>query len=175
MSVIVSGAISNAKRAANLRNTQDAHRVLGERGADMTQHAALEIADAPMRIDQIALFVLGDSVDGEIAASEILLQRDFACRVHRESLVSTACLALGAGERILLVGLRMQEHREILAYWAEALLHHLIGVASNDDVVVILDRQAEQLVPDRPADAIGLHVAPGPLLLVSREPTHCRY
>jgi hypothetical protein len=143
------------------RHPQDAHRVLDESLADMAQHAALEVLRAPERVDQVALLVACDRVDGEVAPRQVLLQRHVRRGEHCEALVAAPGLALGAGERVFLVGLWMQEDREVLADRAETQPHHLFGIAAYHHVVMVLDRKAEQLVPDRAAYAIDLHTGCG--------------
>ena len=77
--------------------------------------------------------------------------------MHGEALVAAAALALGARERVFLVRLRMQEHREILADGLEAEPFHLFRRGADDHVVLVLQRQPEQPVAHRAADYIGLH------------------
>ena len=47
-----------AEARGEARDAQDAHRILGERVADMTQHAGLQIVLAAERIDQRAVLGL---------------------------------------------------------------------------------------------------------------------
>src|SRR4030095_7645249 len=89
--------------------------------------------------------------------AQVLLQRDIGRRVHREALVPTAALALGAGKRVLLVRLGVQENREILADRLEAERFHLLGRGADHHVVLVLQREPEQLVAHRAADYVGLH------------------
>ena len=123
----------------------------------MAQDALLEIALAAIGIDERAVLGLRHGVDRQIPPAQILLQRDVGRRMHGKSLISTPALALGARERVLLVGLRMQEHREILADGLEAEPLHLLRGRADDDVVAVLHRQAEQLVAHGAADDIGFH------------------
>jgi hypothetical protein len=101
--------------------------------------------------------VPGDGVDGEVAAPQVVLQRDVGRGVDGEALIAAAALALGAGERVFLVRLGMQEHREVLADRLEALLDHLLRGGADHHPVAILDLQAEQLVADGAADDVLLH------------------
>jgi hypothetical protein len=121
------------------------------------QHAPLEVFLTAKGIDQRAVLGLRHRIDGEIAPPEVFFQRDIRGGVDGEALVAAAALALGAGERVFLVGLRMQEHREILAHRLEAQPHHLFGGRAHHDVVTFLDRQAEQLVAHGSADEVDLH------------------
>ena len=122
------------QRAANL--AARGYRVFAERRADMAQYAGAQIGDAVMRVDQFApallvINFLGDGVDGEIAAQQILLQRDIRRGVDGETLVAARGLALGARQRVFLMGLRMQEHREILAHRLKALPDHVFRRAAH--------------------------------------------
>ncbi len=139
------------------RDAQHAHRILGERGRNMAQHACLEIARAAERIDQAALVVLGHRVDRQIAAFEILLERHRRIGREHEAVIAAPALALGARERVFLARLRMQEHREIAADRAKAEARHRLRRRADDDIVAIDDIPAEQLVADGAADEVGLH------------------
>ena len=77
--------------------------------------------------------------------------------VEREAGVARSDLALGARQRVLLAGSRMQEHREILADAPVAFALELFGRRADDDPVALLDRQAEQRVTYGAADLIYLH------------------
>jgi hypothetical protein len=52
----------------------------------------------------------------------------------------------------------MQEHREILADRLVAQASHLLGGRADDDVIAVLDGQAEQLVPYGSAYDVRLHL-----------------
>src|SRR5690606_25754890 len=83
------------------------------------QHARLEVAHAAEGIDEVAVGVLGDGVDGEVAALEVLFEGDGRVGVDDETAVARRALAFGARERVFLAGLGMQEHGEIAADGAE--------------------------------------------------------
>ncbi len=51
----------------------------------------------------------------------------------------------------------MQEHREIAADRTEAARSQIFGRRTDDDVIAIDDRPAEQFVAHRAADEIGPH------------------
>ena len=141
------------------RHAQDAHRVLGERRADVAQEAPLEVLPAAEGVDQRAVLVPGDRVDGEVAPAQVFLERDIRRGVHREALVAAPALSLGAGERVLLVRPGMQEDREVLADRLVAPGLHLLGRGAHDDMVPVLHREPEQLVAHRAADDVDLHSA----------------
>ena len=92
--------------------------------------------------------VLRDGVDGQVAARQILFQRDFRRGLEAEALVAASGLALGARQRVLLVGVRMQEHREVRADRPEALRHHVFRRGADHHVVAVLHRMTEQGVAD---------------------------
>jgi predicted thioredoxin/glutaredoxin len=79
----------------------------------VAQHARLDVAAAAVRVDQRAVLVLRDGVDSQVAAPEVVLERDLRPALEREAVVTAAGLALGARERVLLARLRVQEDREI--------------------------------------------------------------
>ena len=76
-----------------------------------------------------------------------------------EAAVAGRDLALEARERVLLVRLRMQEHREFAADALVALAHELLGSCADHHPVALADRQAEQPVPNRAANQVDLHGA----------------
>ena len=53
------------------RRAQHAQRILGEGRADVAQHARFEVARAAERIDERAVVVLRDRVDGEVAPLQV--------------------------------------------------------------------------------------------------------
>ena len=108
ISASVSGATREAERREarqEARAAQDAHRVLGEGRRDVAQHARLEVARAAEGIDQRAVLVLGDRVDGEVAPLEVLFQRHRRIGVEGEAVVAGRGLALGARQRVFLARL----------------------------------------------------------------------
>ena len=139
------------------RDAQHAQRILGERRRDVAEHARVEVAPSSPGIDQSAVVSPRDRVDREIAALEILLERNGCARVELEARVAAAYLALGARERIFVAGDRMQEDGEVLADAPISLRKQLVGRSADDDPVALLDRQAEQGVAYRPADLVDFH------------------
>ena len=101
-----------ARREA--RQPQDAHRVFGEGVA--TRGAARRPAGRPRRrTDRSARRrrSCGHRVDRQVAARQVLFQRDVGSAWNDEAAVAGRRLALGARERVFLVRLRMQEDREV--------------------------------------------------------------
>src|SRR3546814_5736249 len=70
------------------RDAQHQHRIFDERLGDMPQHARLEIAHAAEWINQCAMLVLGNRIDGEIAATQIVFKRDIGAGVEGKALRS---------------------------------------------------------------------------------------
>jgi hypothetical protein len=97
--------------------------------------------------------------DSRSTPREVLFERDVGRGVDLESLVAARDLALSARKRVLLVGLRMQEHREILAHRFVAEAHHLLRRAPDHHIVAVCHRQAEQLVAHRSADSVDFHAS----------------
>src|SRR5712664_2241106 len=114
-----------AEARGEARDPQDAHRVLGEGLAHMAQYAIFQIAFSTKGVYESPLLALRHGVDGQVAAPEIVLERDVGGSLHREALVAAAALPLGGRNRVLLVRLRVQEHRKVLADRLEALRDHL--------------------------------------------------
>jgi ABC-type uncharacterized transport system YnjBCD ATPase subunit len=152
------------------RHPQQPHGILHERRRHVAQHARLEVAHAAVGVDQRAVFVLGDRVDGEVAPRQVLLQRHIRIGLEGEAVVAVAGLALGARQRVLLAGIRMQEHREILADRPVAAGEQLIRRGADHDVVVVDHRPSQQFVADRAADQIDAH---GRILPCARRSSAC--
>src|SRR6185436_17269539 len=74
-----------------------------------------------------------------------------------EATITGTGLALGAGERVFLAGLRMQEHRKILADRLEAACQQIFGARADDHPVPLPRGQTEQLIAHSAADEIDLH------------------
>ncbi len=125
----------------------------------MTQDAGLEVSRTVKRIDELASLVLGHGIDREVTPLEVVFERHVRRGIDRKALVAAPALALGARERVLLLGLRVEKHREVGAHGLEALRGHLFGRGANDHVVAVFDRQAQKLVAYGAADEINFHMA----------------
>jgi hypothetical protein len=153
-------------------------RVFGESRADVAQPLRRQVARAAVRIDEAAaecsrcgvarVRVDRHRVDREVAPREVLLERDVGRGVEREAVVARCRLALGAGERVFLVRLRMQEHREVAADRQVAGALHVFRCRADDDPVAIVagrrrgvatggGRFGQQAVAHPAADDVGLH------------------
>ena len=146
-----------AESRAEARHAQDTYRVFLERGSDMAQDAGLQVGNAVVRINDQAAFVACDGVDSEVAARQILFQRDFGRGVDLEAAVATSGLALGACQRIFLVRARVKEHRKVPAHRAIAELSHLFRRCADHHVILVGSRSAKQPVAHRPSDRIDFH------------------
>ena len=146
-----------AEARGEARDAKHAQRILGERRRHVAQHAGRKIALAAVRIDQRAVVVARHRVDREVAPGEVVLERDFGRREELEAAVAAPVLALGARERVFLVRVRMQEHREIATHRPVAGRDHDFGRRADDDPVAIGAAAAEQLVAHRAADAVDAH------------------
>ena len=109
------------------RHAQDSHRVFGKGFAHVAQHPVPQIALAAERIDQRTVLRARHRIEREVAPPEVFLKRHLGRRVDRESPVSPPALALGARERVLLLGLGMQAYRAIASHRASARRGHLRG------------------------------------------------
>src|SRR5690606_26869180 len=113
---------------------------------------------APVGIDDLTLGIQGHGVDGQVAALQVLLQGDRGIGVEGEAAVAVTTLALGSGQRVLLAGVRVQEHREVLPDRAEASLQQQIRRGDDHYPVALMPGHAQQLVTDGAADQIGIEV-----------------
>ena len=136
---------------------QHAHGVFNEGRRNMAEHARLQVALAAMRVDERAVFGLGDGVDGEVSARQVFLQRDAGCRMHREAAVAAAALAFGARQGHFFARGGVDEDRKILAHRAVAQRHQLVGRGTHGDPVAVAGGQAQQRVAHRAANDKNLH------------------
>ena len=123
----------------------------------MTKHACIEIGPAAIGIDQGAVVRLGHRIDGQVAPAQVLLERYIRRSMEDKAVVAAALLPLGAGERIFLVRLGMQEDGEIPAHRLEAERKQLFRGTTDDHMIAVADAASEQLVSHRAADAVRLH------------------
>ncbi len=139
---------------------QHPQRIFNEGRTDVAQHALLDIAHAAIRIHQGAGgFIAGDGVDGEIATLQVFFQRHRRIGIDHEAAVAAAGLALGAGQRVFLAGVGMQEHREIAAHGLVALRVHLRLGGPDHDPVAVAGSMLQKAVAHRAANQIDLHAA----------------
>ena len=139
-------------------DAQDAHRVFDKGRTDVAQYLGRNIGDAVEGIGQRAIVGARDGVDRQVTPREIIGKADVRSSVEGKALVAVPGLALGAGERVFLVRLWVQENREVLADRLETLGQHGFGRCADDDEITILHRQAEQFVAHGATDCVDLHV-----------------
>ena len=108
-------------------------------------------------IDQRAIGRFCHRIDGQVTAGEILFQRDIGRGMKSEAVVTVPAFAFGAGKRIFILGLRMQEDREILTNWTETLFKQGFRGGADNHVIVVGVGPAEQLITDGAADDEYLH------------------
>ncbi|MNN34318.1 hypothetical protein D3C81_1481200 [compost metagenome] len=123
----------------------------------MAQQAQGEVVLAAVGIDQPAVGVLGDGVDGQVAADQVFLEGDLGAGVEGEAAVAASAFALGAGEGVFLAALRVEEHREVGADRAKALGEQFLGVGADHHPVGFRDGAAEQTVAYGAAHLVDLH------------------
>ncbi len=138
------GEIGKTGRKAG--NAQDAYRVFDKGRADMTQYTIFQVGLTVERIDQRAIVSASHGVDGEIPSRKVVFERHLRCGVKAESGVTVTTFALGTGQRVFLVGLRMQENGKIPPDRLETARAHRRRRAADNNVIPILDRQAKQFV-----------------------------
>jgi len=93
-----------------------------------------------------------------MATPEIVLQRHLGCGIEAEALVTGRGFSFRAGERVFLMGFRMQEHGKIPANGFVAEGQHRLGRGANHDPIVVLYRVPQEAVADCPADFVYLHI-----------------
>ncbi len=131
--------------------------ILGESRGYVPQAPVLEVLQAAIGIHETAIAVPCHRVDGQVASPKVFLERDIRREVHFEAAVPGAGLALRPRKRVLLRGLRVQEHRKVPADCAEAAAFQFGGRRPDDDPVTFPRRNAEQVVPNGAADQIDFH------------------
>ena len=123
----------------------------------MPELARLEVRAPAVRVDERPVGVARHRVDREVAALQVVLERDVGREMQLEAAIARPGLALGARERVLFAGFRVQEYGKIAADLAVAEVHHLLRRRADHDPVAFADRPAEQLVANRAADQIDFH------------------
>ena len=134
-------------------------RVLHESVRHVPQHFGSQVPLAAVGIDDVTVGGAGHGVDGEVAPQQVLLQGDRGVAVHGEAGVAVPPLALGARQGVLVFGIGVQEHREILAHLLEALIQQVGGGGAHHHPVVLAAGVAQQGIAHRAADQVDLHEA----------------
>ena len=93
----------------------------------MAQDAVLQILFTAVSIDDMALFILREGVNGQIAALQIVFEGNVRIGMADKTGIADAGFAFGTRQSILLAALRMQEHRKIAAYLLVTRVEHCLG------------------------------------------------
>ena len=94
---------------------QHAHRVFHECITDVAQQPRIEIRHTIVWINQLAVGIQGNRIDGEIATCEILFKRDIWRGVKHKTLIARRGFSLGAGQCIFSVGVWMEKYWKVRA------------------------------------------------------------
>jgi hypothetical protein len=123
----------------------------------MAQHARLQVAYAAVGIDQVAVGRLRNGVDGQVAAGEILVERDLGTEIDGEPPIAGGYFALEPRQRVLLVGCGVQKNRKVAPDLPIIQAQQLFAGATDHHPIALLYSQAEQGVPNGSANQIHLH------------------
>ncbi len=123
----------------------------------MTQQSALEVGLPAVGIDQGAVLVFGDCIDGQIAASEVVFEAHPAIDLECEPGVAMPALAFASRQRVLVAGARIEKHREVAPDTAETARQHLALGGADDYPVTLEWLDSEQTIAHRAADQVRLH------------------
>ncbi len=123
------------------RHAQDAERIFRECRGDMAQKTVAQVILPAVGVDDMAVFVLGEGVNGEIAAQQILLQRYIRRGVAGESRIAGTGFPLGTRQGVLFPAFRVQKHGKIATYLLVARVEHLFRGGAHHHPVFIFDRQ----------------------------------
>ena len=104
----------------------------------MTQDPVLQITLAAERIDQTAIRIPGDGIDGQVPSRQVFFQRDPGVKINRKAMVTMALFAFGAGQRVLLTGVGMQKNRERCSDLAKAPGKQFLRLAAHHNPVPLL-------------------------------------
>ena len=117
---------------------QDAHRVFAKGLGHMAQYFGLHIALAAIRVDQLAgVGVLGDGVEGEVAAGQVFLERHLGCGMHHKATVAACGFAFGTGQCMFFASGRVQKDRKVATHRLKALSHQGLGCATHHHPVTV--------------------------------------
>ncbi|MNY18084.1 hypothetical protein D3C86_1514390 [compost metagenome] len=111
-------------------------------------------------VGQLAVFVFGHGVDGQVAADQVFFQGDIGAGMENESAVAAAAFALCASQCVLLPAFGMEKYRKVGPYRAITQSLHLFGSGADHHPIDISDWLAEQAIAYRAADFINLHKKP---------------
>ena len=136
---------------------QNAQGVFSEGFGNVTQQVVLKILLAAERVDNVAVFGLRHGIYGQVAAFQVFFQGYVGCAIHLEPVIAMALLSLSAGQRILFMGLGVQEHGKISAHLAKTLCQHGFRGGAHHHPVAVFNWQAEQLIAHGAANQVDVH------------------
>lgn len=141
------------------RHAQNTQRIFGKCGGNMAQQTMVQIALTAVGIDNVAIIILCQRIDGQVAAQQILLKRHIRRGIAGKSGVTKTGFSFGAGKRVLFVALWMEKHGKIAAYLLVTRVKHLCWRGANHHPIFVFDRQAQQGIANCTTDQITLHAA----------------
>ena len=106
----------------------------------MAQQTILQIAQTVVRVDNLAVIILSQRINGQIATLKIIFQRDIRCGIASKTGVTGTGFPFGTCQRILFMRLRMQKHRKIAAYLLVARVEHLLWRTADHHPISVFDR-----------------------------------
>ena len=138
-------------------HAQYAQRIFAESVGNVAQHARLQVGHAAVWVNQLPFGGAGDGVDGQIAPQQIFFQRHVRRGIAGKTGVPLAGFALGARQRVLLMRIGVEEHREIFADLLITQCQQLRRRGAHHHPIMIDHRDVEQAVANGTADQINLH------------------
>ena len=103
----------------------------------MAQHLCSDVALATIGVGAVAVFVLGDGVDGQVATGQVFFERHIRGGMHRKAVVAPRGFTLGTRECVFLVGVGVQEDGEVAPHGLVALRHQGLGRATHHHPVAV--------------------------------------
>ena len=123
----------------------------------MAQNFGGDVARAAIGVGALAVCVLGDGVDGQVAACEVFFQRHIRGCMHRKAVIPACGFAFGAGQCIFLARVRVQEHREVAAHGLVALRHQRFRRAAHHHPVAVRSCVAHEGITHGTANEVDFH------------------
>ena len=140
------------------RQPEHAQGIFAECLAHVAKDPVRQVPLPAEGVDQPALGVLRHGVHREVPARQVLFQGNPGPGLHGKTPMARRGFPLGAGQRVFLVGLGVQEDGEGPADPAVALAQQFFGRTAHDDPVVHLFGAApEKFVANRAAHQVDFH------------------
>ena len=138
------GFIGNLKTIARGKtgNTQNPHGVFGKGRRNMAQDAGCQILLSAKRIDDCAVWILSHGINGQVAAHQVLFQRNVFIGMKAKSGITFGGFALGTGKGVFFVAVWMEKDGKILANRLIALSQHGLRICTDDYPIAVFDGQA---------------------------------